>query len=94
MPEPDELLRLRAAMDVCNLRLAAVLQERAKLALAIGAWKRANGLAPTDPAREAAMLAAVVDEARQGPLAPSALESIFRTVFAESRRLVEAAARS
>ncbi|HEX5052354.1 MAG TPA: chorismate mutase [Planctomycetota bacterium] len=92
-PGHDELERLRAAMDVCNLRLAAVLQERARLALAIGAWKRRRGLGAADPDREAAMLAQVVQVAPAGGFAAPALEAIFGAVFAESRRLVEDAAR-
>jgi chorismate mutase len=89
MSADPELDRLRAAMDVSNLRLLTVLQERAELAAAIGAWKRAHGLSGADPAREAAMLAKVLQQARPGGYPPAALESIFRAVFAASRAMVE-----
>jgi chorismate mutase len=89
MPSDSELDQLRAAMDVCNLRLLTVLQERAELTAAIGAWKRAHGLGGADPAREAAMLRRVLQQAGPGGYPPAALESIFKTVFAASRALVE-----
>jgi chorismate mutase len=89
MPSDTKLDQLRAAMDVCNLRLLSVLQERAELTAAIGAYKRARGLGGADPAREAAMLAKVLQQARPGGYLPAALESIFRAVFAASRAMVE-----
>ena len=80
-------------MDVCNLRLLGVLQERAKLVATIGAWKRVHGLPAADPAREAAMLAKVLQLAKPGGYPAPALESIFRAVFAASRALAERAGR-
>lgn len=87
MPQDDQLEQLRAAMDVCNRRLTAVLQERARLALAIGAWKQAHGQPLADPAREAAMLAAL--PAPPGGLDRPALQRVFALVFAESRALLQ-----
>ena len=87
MPSDDELEQLRAAMDVCNRRLAAVLQERARLTLAIGACKRARGQGLADPAREAAMLAAL--PAAAAGFERAALERVFALVFAESRALLQ-----
>ena len=89
MPSDSELDQLRAAMDVCNLRLLGVLQERARLVATIGAWKHAQGLPGADPAREAAMLAKVLQQAKSDGYPAPALESIFRAVFAASRALVE-----
>ena len=89
MSADPELDRLRAAMDVCTLRLLTVLQERAELTAAIGAWKRAHGLGGADPAREAEMLRKVLQQAGPGGFSAPALESIFRAVFAASRSLVE-----
>ncbi|MBL8728788.1 MAG: chorismate mutase [Planctomycetes bacterium] len=83
----DELEQLRAAMDVCNARLAAVLHERARLARTIGAWKRARGRGLADPAREASMLAALPTPA--GGFDRAALQRIFALVFAESRALLQ-----
>lgn len=88
MDDEAELGRLRAAMDVCNRRLAAVLHERARLVRTIGAWKQERGMAPADPAREAAMLAQVGTLADTGGFDAPALQRIFAQVFAESRALV------
>ena len=89
MPSDPELDQLRAAMDVCNLRLLGVLHERAQLVATIGAWKRAHGLPGADPEREAAMLGRLLQLAKPGGYPADALESIFRAVFAASRALVE-----
>jgi chorismate mutase len=85
--DPAELAALRAAMDVCNQRLAAVLHERAALARRIGTWKAARGLPAADPAREAAMLRAVRGLSANAGFDADALERIFAAVFAESRAL-------
>ncbi len=88
-----ELDRLRAAVDVCNRRLCAVLQERAALAAAIGRCKAAHGLPALDPAREAAMLAAIgagrPGAAEAGPLDDDALRRILTAVLVETRALVQ-----
>jgi chorismate mutase len=94
----DELSALRAAIDVCNTRLAAVLHERAALARAAAAWKQARGLPVADPAREAAMLARIGELGGMGWLSGTggfdvpALQRIFAVVFAETRALGEGAA--
>lgn len=88
MDDDEELRRLRAAMDVCNRRLAAVLHERARLVRAIGAWKRARGAPPIDPVREAQMLAAVAAATPADGYPADALTKIFGAVFAASRDLV------
>jgi chorismate mutase len=83
-----DLARLRRRIDALNRRLGDVLQARARLCRAIGAWKRANGVAAVDRGRERAMLAAVL--ARAGPgYSRAALTRILRAVFAESRALVK-----
>lgn len=74
-------------MDRLNAQIAAVLQQRARLALAISRKKAELGLAPADPAREREMLAAVLSDAPPG-FARRDLARIFRTVFAASRALV------
>lgn len=88
MDDEEELRRLRAAMDVCNLRLATVLHERARLVRAIGAWKRARGVAAIDGPREERMLADVLARAPADGYPPAALGAIFTAVFAASRDLV------
>ena len=89
MDDDGELDQLRAAMDVCNRRLLSVLQERARLARVIGAWKRCHGLPAADPAREEAMLAAVLRAAPADGYPAGALQAIFAAVFTASRQVVE-----
>jgi chorismate mutase len=86
-PDP-ELHSLRAAMDVINTRLAAVLHERARLCRAIGEWKRSRGVTALDPTREQQMLAAVLKGAPADGFAASELTAIMESVFAASRKLV------
>lgn len=88
----DELTALRAAIDVCNTRLAAVLHERAALARAAAVWKQARGLPVADPAREAEMLARIGELGAPGGFDGPALRRIFAQVFAEARALGEGAA--
>jgi chorismate mutase len=86
-PSRREIARLRARMDRLNLRLAALVQQRARLALAIGREKARLGLRAPDPAREREMLRAVLRGAPEG-FPPAELERIFRAVFRASRDLV------
>lgn len=88
MQADEELHRLRAAVDDCNRRFVALLQERAALAAAIGRWKAANGHAALDPQREARMLAAIAAAPGDGPLDAAAVQRVFLAVLAETRRLV------
>jgi chorismate mutase len=74
-------------MDRLNARLAALLQARARLALKVARTKARHGLPAPDPARERAMLAAVLRAAPPG-LPRRDLAGVFRAVFAASRRLV------
>lgn len=79
------LERLRREMDRVNRELLSVLQRRARLAARIGAWKRRQGLAVEDPARERAMEATLLERPGRG-FARAELARILRAVFAASRR--------
>lgn len=85
-----ELARLRAAMDVVNRRLAAVLHDRARLVRAIGLWKQQRGLPVVDPDREEAMLAELLQQVPAGGFPATALTRILRAVFDVSRELAAA----
>ena len=74
-------------MDRLNARLAALLQERARLALRIARAKARHGMRAADPARERAMLAGVLSAAPRG-FPRRDLERLVRTVFRASRALV------
>ncbi len=86
---PPSVLRLRARMDRLNSRLVALLQARARLALAIGRAKARHDLGAADPARERRMLTSLLAEAPPG-FPRAALARVLRAVFAASRRLVVA----
>lgn len=86
---PADVARLRGRMDRVNARLVALLQERARLALAIGRAKERHQLAAADPSREREMLERVLAGAPRGLRKPE-LARVLRAVFAASRRLVVA----
>lgn len=82
-----EIDSLRREMDRLNRQLRDLLQQRARLALRIGRIKRQRGLRLADPARERAMLAAVLRRPGKG-FDQQRLERIFRAVFRASRTLL------
>ncbi len=84
----EDLARLRARMDALNGRLLTLIERRVAFARRIGRAKQALGLAGADPARERAMLAALLGAARGG-IPRVDLERIFRAVFGASRRAVQ-----
>lgn len=90
MSGDDELARLRAAVDQVDARLVELLHERARLAQALGSWKRARGLPALDPTREGVVVSRAGAAARP-PLDRAALERVFAAILAESRRVVQAA---
>ncbi len=93
MHDHGELDRLRAQMDTINRRLVAVLHERAAHCRRIGAWKRSQGLAGADPAREQAMREMMLRDVAAEGFARDDLTAILDVVFARSRALVERAPR-
>src|SRR4029077_15373707 len=68
--------RLRAQIDAINVKLVGLLNQRAKLAQAIGHLKQAGGAAIYQPARERAVLDKV-SALNQGPLTGEHLRRIF-----------------
>jgi chorismate mutase len=89
--ETIALARQRARMDRVNDALCALLQRRARLAVEIAAWKHGRGLGIADPARERAMLTAMLSGAPPG-FDAAALRRILRVVLRESRALALRAA--
>lgn len=86
---PPDVRRLRARVDRLNTRLVALLQQRARLARQLAAAKARHGLAASDPARERAMLRAMLAGAPRG-FAPRVLSRLLRELLAASRQLVVA----
>ena len=89
---PRELARQRARMDRLNRRLRDLLQERARLAIGIAAWKAARGLPVVDPVRERAMLARMLESPPPGFERP-VLRRLLGAILQASREAAVRAAR-
>lgn len=76
----------RAEIDRIDEELLRLLNERARIALEIGALKRATGAPLYDGAREQRVLAHVRC-ANRGPLNDRAVVKIFRCIVGETRRM-------
>jgi chorismate mutase/prephenate dehydratase len=86
-PESPGLRQLRDRIDRLDRRIVALLNERARLGLAIGGAKDATGRrAVRDPEREREVLEHVA-AANEGPLSPADLDSLYRRMMAATRRL-------
>ena len=81
---PDDIDKHRAAIDSLDEKIAALLNERATRAAAIGKLK-ANGGAYR-PEREAEVLRRIAD-ANRGPLANDALARLFTEIISACRAL-------
>jgi len=78
------LARRRTAMDRLNRSLRDLLQERARAAATIARWKVEHGHAVADPARETAMLAAMLRDAPEG-FDRATLARLLRAIFRAAR---------
>ena len=83
-PSEPSLDRLRERIDLLDEALVRLLNERARLASAIGRTKRESGMPIHSPSREDAVLDHVTRLA-SGPLSPGGIERVFRAVIAETR---------
>ena len=84
MAQPLEDLRRR--IDELDAEIARLLQERARISLAVGNSKRVDGAASVFvPDREAEVLSHV--QSVPGPLDAHALSTIYREVLSASRAL-------
>ena len=87
----DEIARLRDRIDELDQQLVALLSERARCALAIGALKERAGVPIYQPLREAEVLRNV-RAANPGPLDNDAIVRLFERIVDEARRLERLAA--
>lgn len=86
-PESAELRALRRRIDALDRRIVALLNERAKLALAVGRAKRAaRWQAVRDREREEDVLERVA-AANGGPLPEGDVLAIYRRIIAATRTL-------
>ncbi|MBK9388039.1 MAG: chorismate mutase [Planctomycetes bacterium] len=80
----------RAELDRLNLRLVALVQERARLVEEVARFKRARALPPFDPQREQEMLEQLLLQAGPG-LAPDELARLLRIAMRFYRRVARGA---
>lgn len=86
-PETPELRGLRRRIDAVDRRIVALLNERARLAIAVGRAKRGAGWrAVRDAERERDVLDRIA-AANGGPLGDEALRAVYRRIIAATRAL-------
>ncbi|MDX1963560.1 MAG: prephenate dehydratase [Pirellulales bacterium] len=83
---PASLAALRLRIDRLDRELVKLMNERAKVAHAIGKVKDSSGLQPYDPAREEEVLGRIAEHNR-GPLPGKSLRAIYRELISASRSL-------
>jgi chorismate mutase len=83
-----KLQSCRGRIDQLDARILELLNERAGIALEIGAAKREAGLPVVELSREKAVIAGAVSRSG-GPLSPAAIENIYTAIMLEMRRLQE-----
>ncbi|HEX5465083.1 MAG TPA: chorismate mutase [Candidatus Limnocylindrales bacterium] len=85
--ETPEMRRLRRRIDSLDRRIVSLLNERARLGLAMGEVKEAAGRrAIRDPEREREVLLRTAT-ANEGPLPQRDLLALYRRLMAATRRL-------
>ncbi len=78
-----DLSALRERIDAVDAKLIELLNERAKVVVEVGAFKRATGAPIYAPDREAVLLRKLLDS-NPGPLPGSAIEAIYRELMSGS----------
>ena len=92
-PSPDPMLDgYRASIDNFDAALIHILAERFRTTQAVGAYKAANGLPPSDPGREERQIARLRQLAAQAQLDPEFSEKFLRFIIDEVIRHHEQAA--
>lgn len=76
----DGLSGFRERIDACDAGIVRLINERLKICLEVGEYKRARGIAVKDAAREREVIARAL-EANGGPCPPEALERIWRILI-------------
>ena len=81
---------LRKQIDRIDDRLLRLLNQRARLAVRVGAIKQREGRRLFDPGRERVILRRLAASNR-GPLSGTAIQSIYREILRQVRRSKRAA---
>lgn len=89
---PPELVRLRDSIDNLDAALVHLLSERFKLTRAVGEFKAARALPPSDKGREARQIARLRALSEQAQLDPAIAEKFLVFIISEVVRHHEAIA--
>lgn len=81
-PDP-QLAAFRRSIDNIDAALVHILAERFRITQAVGAYKAANALPPSDPGREQAQIARLRKLAEESDLDPEFGEKFIRFVIEE-----------
>ena len=81
-PDP-QLAAFRRSIDNIDAALVHILAERFRITQAVGAYKTANALPPSDPGREQAQIARLRKLAEESDLDPEFGEKFIRFVIEE-----------
>ena len=84
--ETAAMRRARRRIDAIDRRIVALLNERSRLGLEVGAAKAADGRPVRDAHREREVLLRVA-AANEGPLPQADLLSVYRRLMVATRRL-------
>ena len=87
----EQLHAFRQSIDNIDAALVFMLAERFKVTQAVGAYKAANSLPPSDPAREDRQIARLRQLASDAQLDPDFTEKFLRFIIDEVIRHHEAA---
>ena len=86
MMPPLTLSELRGRLEAIDAECIALLARRVEVARAVGAHKRAHGLATLDAGREARVVARAAHLGREAGLEEEEVRGIYWQVVAMSRR--------
>ena len=79
----DALASFRASIDNIDAALIHILAERFRITKAVGAFKAANALPPSDPGREERQIARLRKLAEEADLDPEFTEKFLRFIIDE-----------
>ena len=82
VPDPT-LAGFRSSIDNIDAALIHILAERFRITKSVGAYKAANALPPSDPAREEAQIARLRKLAVEAQLDPEFSEKFLRFIIDE-----------
>lgn len=82
----ERLKQFRGQIDSLDVQILALLNERATVALEIGATKKSAGLPVVELTRERAVVEGMMGR-NLGPLGNQAVERIYTAIMMEMRRL-------